>query len=104
MILDFCNDWTFQKENEKPVKVNLPHDAMLYEVREGSSRNGVNSGYFPGGKYIYEKTFDLDSSLIGKSIELHFEGVYHNSRRDLELAAANVLNVIFTSNVWEIEK
>ncbi len=79
MILDFCNDWTFQKENEKPVKVNLPHDAMLYEVREGSSRNGVNSGYFPGGKYIYEKTFDLDSSLIGKSIELHFEGVYHNS-------------------------
>lgn len=51
----FCNDWTFQKENEKPVKVNLPHDAMLYEVREGSSRNGVNSGYFPGGKYIYEK-------------------------------------------------
>ena len=26
------------------------------------------------------------------------------SRRDLELAAANVLNVIFTSNVWEIEK
>lgn len=27
---------------------------MILERREGGCRNGVNSGYFPGGKYIYE--------------------------------------------------
>lgn len=42
------------------MTVDLPHDAMIVEKRNGGCRNGVNSGYFPGGKYIYEKSFDLD--------------------------------------------
>ncbi len=63
-----------------PVPVDLPHDAMLLEKRDGGCRNGVNSGYFPGGKYTYEKTFELDAAMIGKSIELHFEGVYQNCK------------------------
>lgn len=80
MTLDFCENWTFRKEDGVSIPVSLPHDAMLLEKRDGGCRNGVNSGYFPGGKYVYEKTFDLDSAMIGKSIELHFEGVYQNSR------------------------
>lgn len=78
MILDFCNNWTFCKEGSIPSTVNLPHDAMLLEQRDGSCRNGVNSGYFPGGKYVYEKVFDITDSDIGKSIVIHFEGVYQN--------------------------
>ena len=78
MTLDFCKGWTFCKEGRKPIPVDLPHDAMITEPRDGGCRNGVNSGYFPGGKYIYEKIFDLDAAMIGKSIELHFEGVYQN--------------------------
>ncbi|MCM1191884.1 MAG: DUF4982 domain-containing protein [Butyrivibrio sp.] len=66
-------NWTC---NGKPV--NLPHDAMLEEQRDGSCRNGVNSGYFPGGKYTYEKVFEINSEDIGKKIVLHFEGVYQN--------------------------
>ncbi|MCM1538533.1 MAG: DUF4982 domain-containing protein [bacterium] len=58
--------------------VNLPHDAMLEERRDASCRNGVNSGYFLGGKYIYEKIFEINSEDIGKKIVLHFEGVYQN--------------------------
>ena len=58
--------------------VNLPHDAMLEEQRDGSCRNGVNSGYFPGGKYTYEKVFKINSEELGKKIILHFEGVYQN--------------------------
>lgn len=61
-----------------PISVNLPHDAMLLEQRDGSCRNGVNSGYFPGGKYVYRKVFDIAEEDIGKSIVLHFEGVYQN--------------------------
>ena len=78
MTIDFYNDWRFCKEGGTPISVNLPHDAMIVESRDGGCRNGVNSGYFPGGKYIYEKKFGLDTAMIGKSIELHFEGVYQN--------------------------
>lgn len=53
---------------------------MIVEERNGRCRNGVNSGYFPGGKYIYEKSFDLDAAEIGKSVVLHFEGVYQNCK------------------------
>ena len=80
VISDFCKNWIFQKENGERISVDLPHDAMVIEPRDGGCRNGVNSGYFPGGKYIYEKVFDLDAAIIGKSIELHFEGVYQNCR------------------------
>lgn len=66
-------NWTC---NGKPV--NLPHDAMLEEQRDGGCRNGVNSGYFPGGKYTYEKDFSLDAEDVGKRLVLHFEGVYQN--------------------------
>lgn len=62
------------------MTVDLPHDAMIVEKRNGRCRNGINSGYFPGGKYIYEKSFDLDAAEIGKSVVLHFEGVYQNCK------------------------
>lgn len=78
--MDFCKNWVFQKESGEQTSVDLPHDAMITEPRDGGCRNGVNSGYFPGGKYLYEKTFELDPAMLGKSIELHFEGVYQNCR------------------------
>ena len=78
MIIDFCNDWSFCKKGEKPVPVDLPHDAMLLEQRDGGCRNGINSGYFPGGRYVYEKIFDLSAQDLEKSIVIHFEGVYQN--------------------------
>lgn len=80
MTIDFCSNWTFCKEGFKPVPVNLPLDAMLLEKRDGGCRNGVNSGYFPGGRYTYEKAFELDAAMLGKSVVLHFEGVYQNCK------------------------
>lgn len=80
MTFDFCNNWTFRKEGGVSVSVNLPHDAMLLEKRDGGCRNGVNSGYFPGGRYTYEKAFELDAAMLGKSVVLHFEGVYQNCK------------------------
>lgn len=54
MELDFCKGWTFHKIGYAAIPVDLPHDAMLLEERDGSCQNGVNTGYFPGGKYQYE--------------------------------------------------
>ena len=78
MIMNFNNNWTFRKEGDSAVPVCLPHDAMILETRDGSCRNGVNSGYFPGGKYVYENTLEVAPEDIGKSIVIHFEGVYQN--------------------------
>ncbi|MCM1578488.1 MAG: glycoside hydrolase family 2 protein [Ruminococcus sp.] len=78
MIVDINNSWRFRRTDQPFVSVDLPHDAMLTEKRDSSCRNGVNSGYFPGGKYIYEKTFEISGKDVGKKIVLHFEGVYQN--------------------------
>ena len=80
MDIPFCDGWTFRKEGGSPVCIKLPHDAMLREKRDGKSAGGVNSGYFPGGKYIYEKTFTLSGEDISKSIVVSFEGVYQNAK------------------------
>lgn len=76
---DFNRDWIFFKAKGESFQVNLPHDAMLTEKRNARCRNGVQSGYFPGGKYTYEKHFTIDASDIGKFITLQFEGVYRNA-------------------------
>lgn len=80
MVYDFCKHWTFRKDGSAPVNIELPHDAMILEKRDGGCCNGVNSGYFPGGKYTYEKVFEIAGEEIGKSIDLHFEGVYQNCK------------------------
>jgi len=80
MILDFNKSWIFYKPGEKGVEIDLPHDAMQTEKRSPTVRNGVNSGYFPGGKYVYEKIFHVDEADLQKSFVLHFEGAYHNSK------------------------
>lgn len=76
--MNFNQNWRFSGETVHSSVVNLPHDAMLKEKRNGVCRNDVNSGYFPGGKYRYEKTIEIDCADIGKKMILHFEGVYQN--------------------------
>lgn len=79
MILDFNANWRFWKKGGTPVSVCLPHDAMLSEQRKADCRNGVNTGYFPGGYYFYEKAFALTAQEAEKSVVIHFEGVYQRA-------------------------
>lgn len=75
--MDFMRNWTFSKYGcpESRKTVHLPHDAMITEPRS-KCLNGANSGYFPGGRYIYEKEFEIAPEQIGMYIALVFEGVY----------------------------
>ncbi len=77
MMSNFCKEWSVYPYGspEKAKQVTLPHDAMITEPR-GKCMNGANSGYFPGGRYVYEKDFMIDNTDIGKYIALVFEGVY----------------------------
>ncbi len=74
--------WLFWKDGNEVDKrpVNLPHDAMLEEKRNPDLPKGSGSGFFPGGKYWYEKTLYADAEFAGKTVILEFEGVYMNSR------------------------
>ncbi len=72
--------WLFNKYGEsKYRRVDLPHDAMLEEKRVPDLENGSASGFYPGGKYIYQKTLRADEALITKTVLLEFEGVYMDS-------------------------
>lgn len=81
MHIDFNADWKFYKDGNESgaYVVNLPHDAMLTEIRYKKTNNGDRTGYFPGGKYVYEKEFDITVDHYGKYIELFFEGVYRHA-------------------------
>ncbi|MCM1532381.1 MAG: DUF4982 domain-containing protein [Ruminococcus flavefaciens] len=80
MIIDFNKNWIFCKEGENGKSVDLPHDAMLEEKRTPVCPNGKNSGYFPGGKYLYSKRFNIDENDLNKEITLIFEAVYRNCK------------------------
>ena len=86
---DFNRDWFFSKgsnilrfisrEKEESVKVDLPHDAMILESRDKSSRNEHHTGYFPGGVYTYTKKFFVPEDYKNKTMIVEFEGVYMNA-------------------------
>ena len=57
--------------------VTLPHDAMIHERRKADNPSGSAQAYFPGGKYVYEKTFEKPDA---EHVLLQFEGVYQNAK------------------------
>ncbi|MBQ8813521.1 MAG: DUF4982 domain-containing protein [Lachnospiraceae bacterium] len=57
--------------------VTLPHDAMIHETRRADNPSGSAQAYFPGGKYVYEKTFLKPAA---EHVTFQFEGVYRNAK------------------------
>ena len=57
--------------------VTLPHDAMIHEKRVPGHASGSAQAFFPGGSYVYEKTFAKPEA---EHILFQFEGVYQNAR------------------------
>ena len=68
-------DWLFFKEGreEHTQKVCLPHDAMIFEPRIPNCLNAYDTGYFPGGSYVYRR--DLTGLSLGHGL-LEFDGVF----------------------------
>lgn len=59
--------------------ITLPHDAMIHEPRSKDAPGGSGHAYFPGGIYIYEKTFTVPEEALGKPMLIHFEGAYRHT-------------------------
>ena len=50
--ISFNQNWTCNGQ-----AVTLPHDAMIHEKRVPGHASGSAQAFFPGGSYVYEKTF-----------------------------------------------
>lgn len=59
--------------------VHLPHDAMIHEERSPEVESGAQSGFYPGGEYIYQKALDVPAEWKEKKVFLEFEGVYQTA-------------------------
>ena len=49
---------------------------MIHEGRSAAAPGGSDNAFFPGGTYIYEKTFEAPDAA---HCEVLFEGVYRNA-------------------------
>ncbi len=86
------DDWIFLKPGENPMMaaisggggcgeiVTLPHDAMIHEERTPDTKNGHQTGFYPGGCYTYIKNFTAPREWAQKTVLVEFEGVYQNAR------------------------
>lgn len=100
--LTFNPGWTFEKAGadaqlkafqgeRETLEITLPYDAMIREKREKDCLAGAQSGFYPGGNYLYEKRFFAPEEWKGQDVFLELEGVYGITRVWLNgvLAATN---------------
>lgn len=78
---NFNANWRFCKDEGKFDDITLPHDAMLEEDRIPDLIAGENSAYFPGGKYVYEKNFDIPEET--ECVQIYFDGIYQKAKIEL---------------------
>lgn len=90
IVQNFNADWQFEKGSSDSrmnsflgksnvQTVHLPHDAMIHEPRTPNTPNGAQTGFYPGGEYIYQKRFTAPAEWRGKTVQLLFEGVYQTA-------------------------
>lgn len=78
---DFNQGWNYYKEGSgKVIPVTLPHDAMIHDTREPGSPGTHANAYFPGGIYVYEKSFYAPAEWEEKHVMFEFGGVYKNAK------------------------
>ena len=87
---NFNADWTVEKGsgdsrmnsflgNAAVKTVHLPYDTMIHEARTPDTKNGAQTGFYPGGEYIFQKHFTAPQAWQGKPVSLVFEGVYQTA-------------------------
>lgn len=78
----FNQNWTFRSAaaGEKACSIILPHDAMIHQARNAENPSGSAQAFFPGGAYIYEKSFTASEGFEDLHLVLQFEGVYKNAK------------------------
>ena len=83
----FDFDWTrseggrrfFGAQGGSGTPVSLPDDYIISKARDPKAEGGSSTGFFPGGRATYDKTFDLPADWAGKTVLLDIDGAYMNA-------------------------
>ena len=59
--------------------VTLPCDEMILEERSPEAPARGQSGFYPGGQYVYAKSFSVPEEWENMRAELEFEGIYQKA-------------------------
>lgn len=113
---NFNQNWQFLKGGSNAASaafmgtdsihmVHLPHDAMIHEERTPDVESGAQTGFYPGGEYIYQKVFFAPEEWKEKKVFLEFEGIYQTAMVYINgaLAATNLYgysNFYVELNPW----
>lgn len=87
---NFNEKWQFIKDGSNSMMaaflgqgkqkfIHLPEDAMIFEERTQDTKNGAQTGFYPGGEYIYVKEIEVPLEWKEKEIILEFEGIYQSA-------------------------
>lgn len=88
--INFNDNWTFIKGSSASMMatflgggieedIQLPHDAMIHEDVTPDTKNGAQTGFYPGGEYVYKKTFFVPDLWKEKTVIVEFEGIYQSA-------------------------
>lgn len=90
-VLRLTHGWRFRRADEtESAVVSLPHDAMIFERRDGKSPGAADIAWFYGGEYVYSTSWRPEARMAGQEISLHFEGVQGAAQvfvNDIEVGA-----------------
>lgn len=75
--MDFNKNWIIEDDFGNKKTIDLPYDAMIYESRDKLNVSGKDNAYFPGKKYTFTKTFNIDS--LDYYYEILFEACYQKA-------------------------
>lgn len=83
----FDFDWTrseggrrfFGAQGGGGTPVSLPDDYIISKARDPKAESGSSTGFYPGGRATYSKTFDLPADCAGKTVLLDIDGAYMNA-------------------------
>lgn len=70
----------FMPGSSKKQRVTLPHDAMIHEKPRPDAVSGAQTGFYPGGEYVYTKKFFAPAEWEKEAVIVEFEGVYAMAR------------------------
>lgn len=82
----FNKGWQVEEKDSLVVDLNtsektlidLPHDGIITKPRDPKAPSQLNSGFYPGGTFVYKKTFVPPTHWRNKKVMLELEGVFSN--------------------------
>ena len=88
-------------DSNPQVSVNLPDDFIINMPRSSDVRGGASTGYFPGGRAVYTKFFNVPEEWTDQSVILNLDGVYMNAEVTLNGEALGVHPYGYTP--WQLD-